>query len=125
MPKKQKRAAIEADKMIGQRVRQLRMQMEMSQEALGDEVGVSFQQIQKYEKGVNRISVTRMLEFCSILQTTPNDIIGWKMPATPVVNAFNSTVYSAARDFSEMPEGLQIAVRRICDAIVDVTKKKR
>ena len=112
------------EKLIGQRVRQLRLQLGMSQEELGNEVGVSFQQIQKYEKGTNRLSVSRMMEFTRILQTTPNDIVGWKM-TNPPVNNFNTNVFTAARDFAVMPEDMQIAVRRVCDAMMAVVKKKR
>jgi transcriptional regulator with XRE-family HTH domain len=115
----------DVDKAIGQRMRQLRMQLGMSQQALGAEVGLSFQQIQKYEKGTNRISVSRMLEFCEHLQTTPNDIIGWKMigAGTPL-NNLNSNVFAAARDFSQMSEDMQIALRMLCAAMI-VWKKKR
>jgi transcriptional regulator with XRE-family HTH domain len=41
--------------------------MHMSQAELGQELGVSFQQIQKYEKGVNRISAARLYEVCQVL----------------------------------------------------------
>jgi transcriptional regulator with XRE-family HTH domain len=112
------------EQVIGQRVRVLRLQLGMSQQDLGKEVNLTFQQIQKYEKGSNRISVSRMLEFCEHLQTTPNDIIGWKT-GKPAINNFNSIVFEAARDFSAMPEDVQIAVRRICDALMVAMKKKR
>jgi transcriptional regulator with XRE-family HTH domain len=116
----------EVEKLIGQRVRQLRMQLGMSQEELGREVGVTFQQIQKYEKGTNRLSVSRMLQFAEILQTTPNDIIGWKTTKVPI-NGFNTHVFEAARHIVEFPEDVQIAVRRIADALTDVItpRKKR
>jgi transcriptional regulator with XRE-family HTH domain len=39
----------------------------MSQDHLGQELGVSFQQIQKYEKGINRISAARLYEICQVL----------------------------------------------------------
>jgi transcriptional regulator with XRE-family HTH domain len=112
------------EKTIGQRVRVLRMQLGMSQEALAKEVGLTFQQIQKYEKGTNRISVSRMLEFCEHLQTTPNEIIGWGAVA-PAVNGINGVLFAIARDFSQMPEDIQIALRRISQALMEVISKKR
>lgn len=49
------------DKTIGQRLRALRASAGMSQEKLGELLDVTFQQIQKYEKGTNRISMERLL----------------------------------------------------------------
>ncbi|WP_375617165.1 helix-turn-helix domain-containing protein, partial [Bartonella sp. AP58NXGY] len=47
---------------IGKRIRHRRMSMRLSQKELGNSLGVSFQQIQKYEKGLNRVSAGRLLE---------------------------------------------------------------
>lgn len=65
--RKTKGVANEIDVVIGQNLRNLRILMDMSQEMLASKVGITFQQIQKYEKGVNRISASRLLEFASIL----------------------------------------------------------
>jgi transcriptional regulator with XRE-family HTH domain len=48
------------DKHVGSRVRMRRMMMDLSQEKLGDAIGVTFQQVQKYEKGANRIGASRL-----------------------------------------------------------------
>lgn len=64
MPKKQ---ASEIDAHVGQRVRLRRMLIDMSQEKLGDMLGLTFQQVQKYEKGVNRIGAGRLFEIAKIL----------------------------------------------------------
>jgi DNA-binding XRE family transcriptional regulator len=50
---KPKRAPDPVDRHVGGRVRMRRLMLKMSQEALGDALGVTFQQVQKYEKGVN------------------------------------------------------------------------
>ncbi|MSO92043.1 MAG: XRE family transcriptional regulator [Rhodospirillales bacterium] len=52
---------------VGARVRLRRTLLGMSQEKLGDSVGLTFQQIQKYERGANRIGASRIYEFCRIL----------------------------------------------------------
>jgi transcriptional regulator with XRE-family HTH domain len=52
---------------IGFRVRQSRLAINMSQSDLGKKLGVSFQQIQKYELGLNRISASRLYEICKTL----------------------------------------------------------
>jgi len=47
-----------------------RMMLGMSQEKLGEELGLTFQQVQKYEKGTNRISASRLQHISHILEVT-------------------------------------------------------
>ena len=56
------------DKHVGSRVRMRRMMLSMSQEKLGDSLGLTFQQVQKYEKGTNRIGASRLQQISNILQ---------------------------------------------------------
>ena len=56
------------DKHVGSRVRMRRMMVGMSQEKLGDALGLTFQQIQKYEKGTNRIGASRLQQISLVLQ---------------------------------------------------------
>jgi transcriptional regulator with XRE-family HTH domain len=56
------------DKHVGSRVRMRRMMLAMSQGKLGDALGITFQQVQKYEKGTNRIGAGRLQEISHILQ---------------------------------------------------------
>jgi transcriptional regulator with XRE-family HTH domain len=56
------------DKHVGSRARMRRNMLGMSQEKLGDKLGITFQQVQKYEKGSNRISASRLHEMARILQ---------------------------------------------------------
>lgn len=56
------------DKHVGSRVRMRRMMLSMSQEKLGDALGLTFQQVQKYEKGTNRIGASRLQQIATILQ---------------------------------------------------------
>ena len=57
----------EVDQRIGARVRKRRKQLRLSQTALGNLIGVSFQQIQKYERGKNRIGAGRLLTVAEVL----------------------------------------------------------
>ncbi|HEX3808111.1 MAG TPA: helix-turn-helix transcriptional regulator, partial [Rhizomicrobium sp.] len=59
--------ATEIDFSIGRRLAVRRKEIDMSQQALGKELGVSFQQIQKYEKGSSRISAGRLFEMAKLL----------------------------------------------------------
>jgi transcriptional regulator with XRE-family HTH domain len=63
-----KKAPNPVDKHVGSRVRMRRMMLGMSQEKLGDALGLTFQQVQKYEKGTNRIGASRLQQISSILQ---------------------------------------------------------
>ena len=61
------RRANPLDLHVGSRVRLQRMLLGMSQEKLGEQLGLTFQQIQKYEKGINRIGASRLYELARVL----------------------------------------------------------
>jgi transcriptional regulator with XRE-family HTH domain len=56
------------DKYVGSRVRMRRIMLGMSQEKLGEALGLTFQQVQKYEKGTNRVGASRIKQISEILQ---------------------------------------------------------
>lgn len=62
----------EADKELGKRIRLRRLEMKMSQEELGKQLGVSFQQIQKYERGKNRVGASRLVNIAKALDVSPS-----------------------------------------------------
>jgi transcriptional regulator with XRE-family HTH domain len=64
------------DRAIGQRLRAYRLAAGMSQAAVGDHLGVSFQQIQKYEKSVNRLSGARLVAVTNLLHAKPELLLG-------------------------------------------------
>src|ERR1700691_5897112 len=63
-----KKAPNPTDKHVGARVRMRRMMLGMSQEKLGDALGLTFQQVQKYEKGTDRICASRLQQIAHIIQ---------------------------------------------------------
>lgn len=69
--RKTKGTAGDDDLVIGGRLRIARSKLNWSQERLAEAVGLTFQQIQKYERGLNRISAVRLKEFCSMLEVDP------------------------------------------------------
>jgi transcriptional regulator with XRE-family HTH domain len=93
-----KKAPNPIDKYVGSRVRMRRMMLGMSQEKLGNALGLTFQQVQKYEKGTNRIGASRLQQISSILQV-------------PVSFFFDGSPELAAgsREFSEAPSPLYVA----------------
>ncbi|MBW9114816.1 helix-turn-helix transcriptional regulator [Rhizobium cauense] len=64
------------DNEIGKRIRDIRLSRGISQNQLGEALGVTFQQIQKYEWGANRISIGAFVQICNALEVSPLEIIG-------------------------------------------------
>ncbi len=91
------------DRHVGARVRMRRLLVSMSQERLGDALGITFQQIQKYEKGANRIGASRLQQIAKILGVpvefffdgAPSGDVGAtglaEMPQPSLVSDFMST----------------------------------
>ena len=106
---------------VGSRIRLRRNMLGISQEKLGESLGITFQQIQKYEKGTNRVGASRLLGFSSIrggrvsllLDDAPGSEPG---PARGMEDS--STTYVV--DFLSSAEGLQLnrAFVKISDAKV-------
>ena len=61
------------DTYIGRRIQQRRAEINMSQTKLGDLVGLTFQQIQKFENGINRVAASRLANIAAVLQASPGD----------------------------------------------------
>lgn len=64
------------DQQIGARIRARRITLGMSQSVLGEKIGVTFQQVQKYEKGMNRVGGSRLKQISMVLNCTPGYLIG-------------------------------------------------
>ncbi len=62
------RSAGKPDKQLGMRIRLRRVEQKMSQAELGFKLGVSFQQVQKYEKGINRVGASRLVQVAAALE---------------------------------------------------------
>lgn len=61
------RRSTAVDAYVGRRLKQKRESLGMSQEALAEMLGISFQQIQKYERGMNRVGASRLFQLCGLL----------------------------------------------------------
>jgi transcriptional regulator with XRE-family HTH domain len=96
------------DKEIGSRVRMRRISIGMSQEKLGDMLGLTFQQVQKYEKGTNRISVGRLVDIAKILGVDIHFFFNGikSIKAEPGFAEEGAPPYVA--DMMSTPEGLQL-----------------
>jgi transcriptional regulator with XRE-family HTH domain len=90
----------DTDIALGERIRSRRNQIEMSQEDLAKYLAVSFQQIQKYEKGANRLSAGRLVQLADALQCSVSDLIGGGK-----ANSIKSTPFSR---YASSKEGVAI-----------------
>jgi transcriptional regulator with XRE-family HTH domain len=70
------KAKLQIDRDIGQRLRAYRLAAGMSQSVLGNHLGVSFQQVQKYEKGINRLSGASLVAVTELLHVKPEQLLG-------------------------------------------------
>jgi transcriptional regulator with XRE-family HTH domain len=97
------------DKHVGSRVRMRRMMLGMSQEKLGDALGLTFQQVQKYEKGSNRIGASRLQQISLILQV-PVSFFFEGAPSPPGANdGFGEAASpSYVTDFLATTDGLAL-----------------
>ena len=104
-----KKAPNPIDRHVGSRVRMRRMLIGMSQEKLGEALGLTFQQVQKYEKGTNRIGASRLHRIASVLGV-PVEFFYEGAPhgsgaATGFAEPASSTYVS---DFLSTSEGVQL-----------------
>ena len=120
------------DAHVGSRVRLRRMLLGMSQERLGESMGLTFQQVQKYEKGVNRIGASRLFQISKILdvpiqfffEEAPH--IGDGTPARGMAEADSETFIL---EFLNSREGLElnrafvkIADPKVRKSVVDLVR---
>ncbi len=66
------RTATEVDEFVGAQLKALRKSAGLTQSKLANQVGVTFQQVQKYERGTNRIGASRLWSFCKIFDVKPD-----------------------------------------------------
>jgi transcriptional regulator with XRE-family HTH domain len=89
---------------VGSRVRLRRTLLGMSQEKLGEAIGLTFQQVQKYERGINRIGASRLFDLAGVLDV-PIGFFFDDMPDT--MSGVTGPVRSRGAGFAESQEGLK------------------
>ena len=115
---------------VGSRVRMRRMLLGLSQEKLGEALGVTFQQVQKYEKGMNRIGASRLQDMAKILDVPPSFFFE-DAPTLAPGGFSESKSADFVVDFLSTVEGLQLnkafasirdqkVRRRIVDLVVAI-----
>ncbi|PQA88831.1 transcriptional regulator [Marinicaulis flavus] len=108
---------------VGSRVKLRRMILGMSQESLGKSLGLTFQQIQKYEKGVNRIGASRMFELSQLLEVPVQFFYDEYGAGADRAPGFAETGGGEVMNLLNSPEGVQLC--RYFSGIRDPEVKKR
>jgi transcriptional regulator with XRE-family HTH domain len=117
-----KKKANPVDAHVGYRVRLRRMLIGMSQERLGDLLGLTFQQVQKYERGINRIGAGRLYEVAEILGV-PISFFYEGMDGVQVSAEAGSEKPAAVMDFLSSNEGIQLSTAYMGIKDVKVRRK--
>ena len=101
------KSPLPTDRHVGARVRMRRMMLGMSQEKLGERLGLTFQQVQKYEKGANRIGASRLQHLSAILLVP----VGFFFEGVPGPSTDSNPALSPSyvADFLATADGLSIA----------------
>src|SRR5258706_8435988 len=102
--KKAPRAVGPSDVDTGVRIRALRPDAGFSQEELGERLGVSFQQVQKYERGKNRVSLARAVEIARVLKTSLDALAGLDGGKPQHLAVFDVSRYRLAQSFDGLDE---------------------
>jgi transcriptional regulator with XRE-family HTH domain len=95
---------------VGGRVRMRRKMLGLSQEALADALKLTFQQVQKYERGANRVSASKLYEIAKTLQVPVSYFFdGLADPMTNDVDEVGAAAERVVTEFLNTPEGLELA----------------
>lgn len=105
------------DERIGALIRHRRSELGWSQQTLGAKLNLTFQQVQKYEKGVNQLSVARLLQVCDVLSVPISYFLEARGPAV----AAEAIDYTAARSIagirSERVRSALVRLARECERL--------
>ena len=96
------------DQHVGSRVKLRRMILGMSQDSLGKSLGLTFQQIQKYEKGVNRIGASRLFELSELLEVPIQFFYDDYGAGAPAQGFAEGDAAEAFMELVNSPEGVQL-----------------
>jgi len=96
------------DRYVGSRVRLQRMLAGLSQERLGDALGVTFQQVQKYEKGTNRISASRLQQIADLLKVEVSYFFHGASQTNPVAPQPDGMSVQEVFDHTMTSQGVQL-----------------
>ena len=112
------------DAMVGAKIRMFRINRGMSQTALAERVGVSFQQVQKYEKGANRVGASRLSQIASVLGISVGELFE---SSQEKISAANSPAHLLAepgalrvlKAYLRTNSRVRLAIAKLVESIAD------
>ena len=124
------------DKYVGSRVRMRRLMLEMSQEKLGEKLGLTFQQVQKYEKGTNRIGASRLQHISQIIKVPVSFFFDGALGKQADDGSSKAPVADYVSDFLSSSDGLALTKaftnikdsklrRRVVDLVEEIAGDQR
>jgi transcriptional regulator with XRE-family HTH domain len=99
----------EVDLHVGRRIRQRRKAINVTQEALASALGLTFQQVQKYERGSNRVSASKLYQIATALGVQINYFFEGLADPSAMTPTTDTGFDREVNDFLMSPEGLEIA----------------
>jgi transcriptional regulator with XRE-family HTH domain len=120
------------DTAVGQKIRIYRLQARLSQTDLANGLGVTFQQVQKYEKGTNRVAPSRLSDIANMLHIPvavlfPDD---GQNTATPTLNPAELSIMTTTRGqrlatgYEQLPNDLRDLIVAVVEALASISPKK-
>jgi transcriptional regulator with XRE-family HTH domain len=118
-----KNTSTDVDALVGERVRSRRLQAKMSQATLGEAIGVTFQQIQKYEKGANRIGSGRLFKIAEVLQCDVTEFYD-SVRNNPTITSTPFSKFLATNEGVAIIEAMvKIKSQALRRAVIDIAEK--
>ena len=119
------------DTHVGALVRARRVEIGMSQGKLGDAIGLTFQQVQKYEKGLNRIGSSRLMQIANVLDVPPTFFFQGAPTATKITASGQKSIneiaeFVASKDgmvlmqaFAKLPADVRRSIVNLVEKIAE------
>ena len=112
------------DAMVGAKIRMFRINRGMSQTALAERIGVSFQQVQKYEKGANRVGASRLSQIASVLGISVGDLFESSQqkiadPGSPVHLLAEPGALRVLKAYLRTNSRVRLAIAKLVESIAD------
>jgi transcriptional regulator with XRE-family HTH domain len=121
-PKTSNKSATKTDKRVGNNIRARRLEMGMTQEQLGKKLGVTFQQVQKYEIGTNRIGSGRLFQIAELLKAPLASFYGGEEKPTKLRTASPFDLLSDPLTMQMAQEFSKIRDRKTSRAVLAIVE---
>ena len=116
------RAVNDQDRETGMRIRSRRLELHISQSELGAALGITFQQIQKYEKGVNRVAAARLVQIAAFLKTTMATLMGGDLSGDDLKNSLVSEFVSSKDGIDLIEAWSRVESQHVRRSIISLTR---